>query len=227
MSITEIASDRDLTLIASVLVAAALLTTLFLVLTLRALGRRRPMAGLRNSVFTLLGIAGAAVLALVFSNLYVYQRLTQEQTVAELTFARISERHFRAVLRESEGQNREFDLVGDEWQLDARVLKWHAWAQVLGMQPRYRLERIQGRYRDVRQEKTARRSVYDLAVEAEFDLWEWLQNVQPQWRWVDTVYGSSAYLPMLDGASYTVSLSTTGLVARPGNELARQAVHEW
>jgi hypothetical protein len=45
--------------------------------------------------------------------------------------------------------------------------------------------------------------------------------------WVDALYGSATYMPMVDGASYTVSVSSTGLLARPSNDIASKAVGEW
>jgi hypothetical protein len=45
--------------------------------------------------------------------------------------------------------------------------------------------------------------------------------------WVDALYGSATYMPMVDGASYTVSFSLTGLLARPSNDIARKAVSQW
>ena len=40
-------------------------------------------------------------------------------------------------------------------------------------------------------------------------------------------YGSATYMPMVDGATYTVSVSSTGLLARPSNDIARKAIGEW
>jgi hypothetical protein len=43
---------------------------------------------------------------------------------------------------------------------------------------------------------------------------------------VDTVYGSGAYLPLVDGGHYTVSLLRTGaLVARPDEQTAERIAH--
>jgi len=44
---------------------------------------------------------------------------------------------------------------------------------------------------------------------------------------VDAFYGSATYMPMVDGASYAVFVSFTGLLARPNNDVALKAVSEW
>jgi hypothetical protein len=41
------------------------------------------------------------------------------------------------------------------------------------------------------------------------------------------LYGSATYLPMADGADYEVTVSQSGLVARPLNDAARLAVGAW
>jgi hypothetical protein len=43
----------------------------------------------------------------------------------------------------------------------------------------------------------------------------------------DALYGSAVYVPMSEGAEYTVSVSASGLVVRPGNDTARKAVGGW
>ena len=46
----------------------------------------------------------------------------------------------------------EFVLLGDEWQLDARVIRWTLPGQLAGLPPVYRFERLSGRYGDPKQE---------------------------------------------------------------------------
>jgi hypothetical protein len=120
-----------------------------------------------------------------------------------------------------------FELAGDEWQVDARVLKWTGVATVLGLDARYRLERISGRYSDVEQERTAPRSVYALNDTPAIDLWA-LAKAHPDWfPFLDGLYGSATYLPMSAGAQYEVTLTQSGLIARPINAAARAANRGW
>jgi hypothetical protein len=167
------------------------------------------------------------VLIAVGMNLRTYQRLTHEQAGATLTFRLVAERHYALELETSDGGFRALDVRGDEWQLDARVLKWSGIGVVLGLDTRWRLERIAGRYRDVTLEQEAPRTVHDLAPPAAgLDLWGLAQR-NPWLPFVDATYGSATYLPLADGARYEVRISSTGLLARPANEAARKAVAEW
>lgn len=174
------------------------------------------------TLVALLALAGLAVA--VALNLRTYARLTHEEPVAELYFEAGGPQRWHATLTTvSDLSKRKFELAGDEWQLDARVLKWRGWANLLGLDARYRLERVSGRYLDIAQERTAPRSVYALGEPETFDLWS-LASQYPDWLpFVDAVYGSATYLPMADGATYEVSLSQSGLIARPQNAAARAA----
>ena len=120
-----------------------------------------------------------------------------------------------------------FLLNGDDWQLDARLLKWHGWANLLGLDAQYRLERISGRYRDIELERSAPRSVYQLAENPGLDLWQMATEHRDRLRFVDAVYGTATYLPMADGARFQVSVGQSGILARPLNEPARNALSGW
>ena len=184
-----------------------------------------------RSVAVLSVIAGVAVATLLFVvalNLRTFARLTFEQPVATVQFEEQGPQRYLAVLtRRPSGVEQTFALAGDEWQVDARVLTWSGWANVLGLDARYRLERISGRYRDVEQEKTAPRSVYSLHQEPAIDLWSFAR-AHPDWiPFVNGYYGSATYLPMAAGARYEIHMSQSGLVARPDNEPAKAATRAW
>ena len=199
----------------AIAIALAVLGSLLLIAGFRRLARRRFFAAARAWLAGLVLVAAALAFLAIASNLHTYSRLTYEQPIATLEFERISEQRYRATLtRRPSGETSELSLAGDDWQLDARVLKWRGWATLLGLDARYRLERISGRYRDIEQERHASRSVYELGEARGIDLWA-LAQAQPRWLpFVDAIYGSAAYLPMADGARYEVSLGQAGLIAR-------------
>jgi hypothetical protein len=175
------------------------------------------------AVVAALGTAGAMLAA----SLHTYGRLTQEQEAARAVFRELAPKRYELILVLTTEPARRFELRGDEWQIDARVLKWKGMATLLGLDTLYRFERIAGRYADTAQEKSAPRSVHALAAEAGFDLWAALKEHH---RWLplaDTLYGSAAYAPMADGAQYSVNVSTTGLLIRPLNEAAKKALGGW
>ena len=203
------------------------LGVLFLALAIRRLRQHRLVsAGAR-------GVTGAFFLALsglvgsIALNLLTYQRLTFEQPVATLSFSQMAPEQYQVLLRSPDGRARLFTLVGDEWQLDARVLKWHGAANILGLDAQFRLERISGRYRDVEQARAATPSLYSLAEPQGLDLWAVSQD-HPAWiPFVDAIYGSATYMPMAHQARFEVTMTQSGLIARPANPTAEQALGRW
>ncbi|MET0661217.1 MAG: hypothetical protein ABW110_24020 [Steroidobacteraceae bacterium] len=199
-----------------------------LALACQRLIRGRFFAASGTALLALLLLAAGALLFVVSLNLHTYARLTHEEPVAELVFELAAPQRYRVTLTGvPSGEMQTLVLAGDEWQLDARVLKWQGWANVLGLDAQYRLERIAGRYRNIEQERHDTRTVYQLSENPGIDVWD-LRQRYPRWlKFVDAVYGSATYMPMADGARYEVSMTQTGLIARAANEAAQTAAGSW
>lgn len=203
---------------------------LILVAGMRRNRRRRAAFGaaLRGVLAAGFGVAALGLLALALS-VWHYLALERETMVAALSFQSLGPQRFQAQVITADGRQRTFALNGDEWQLDARVVTWRLPALLAGAPPLYRVERLSGRYRDITQEREAERSVHALDSGA-LDLWALKQQFPCCLPFVDAQYGSAAYLPMFDGARYTVSFAGRGgLVARPADEATRERMEqsEW
>jgi hypothetical protein len=205
----------------------ALVGILFLFAAVRRLRRRRVLGGVLNGGTALVLILLSVCAALIGANLRTYQRLSFEQPAGELQFTRTGEREFNAVLTYPGGERADFALRGDEWQVDARVLKWHAFANLVGFDTAYRLERIGGRYTRIEDERAEARTVYALNPPQRIDPWELAHRFRSWLPWLDALYGSATFLPMADGALYEIKVSQSGLIARPLNQAARDAVGSW
>ncbi|MNR57062.1 hypothetical protein D3C85_1777630 [compost metagenome] len=59
------------------------------------------------------------------------------------------------------------------------------------------------------------------------DLWRWLRLAQRDFFLFLPEAQRVTYLPMADGAVYSVSLSPTGLMAEPLNQAATEALKSW
>jgi hypothetical protein len=213
-------------LVAAIL-ACGVVAAAFAAGAVRRAKRRRPLLALLHAAAAVLCLALAATAALVGVNLQGYARLTAETPAAEVRFRQQGERRFAAEVLYPNGGSEAFDLAGDEWQLDARVLKWHGAATMLGLDTAFRLDRIGGRYRDIAAERSEPRTVHELARPPGVDVWSLARRFHAWLPWLDALYGSATYLPMADGAHYAVSVSATGLLARPLNRAAREAVSAW
>lgn len=211
----------------ALLVVLGLLALLLLIAAGRNLRRRRILGAITDGVFALVLVLIGVCALLIAVNLRGYQRLSAEQPVGEVSFTRIGYHQFNGAFAFPSGERSDFALRGDEWQVDARMLKWHVGANLVGFDAAYRLDRISGRYTSTDDERTLPRTVYPLTEPEQIDVWQLVQSHQAWIPWVDAVYGSATFLPMADGATYAITLSQSGLIARPLNQSARTAVGNW
>lgn len=155
-----------------------------------------------------------------------YHRLGSEAVVATVSTRQLAPQHYAVDLAFPDGSRRSAEISGDQWQLDARVVKWRSSALLLGAEPLYKLDRLSGRYRRIEDASRANVPV-DLSGDNLFDLAS-VKRRFPQWLpWIDADFGSAAYLPLVDNGRYTVTLSAAGgLVARPADDATEQAVKD-
>jgi hypothetical protein len=201
---------------------------LFFLLALFTLSKKRILKCWLLGVSSLGFLFTSLIISLIGVNLDTYQRLTKEELIASIQFWQSGSQQFLAVLTQSDaGDGQSYLLNGDEWQIDARILKWKPTAIVAGLDSRYRLERLSGRYRNIDQERYDQRSIFDLSSEPGLELWPVLIKLQNHLDWIDTYYGNSVYLPMADQAIYQIVLTQSGILSRLGNEQARRTVANW
>jgi len=195
----------------------------------RFLLRGRLVAGSARAAGGMATLFMGALSGLIGLNLQTYQALTLERPVAEIRVERAAPQRYRVTLIEPEtGTQRRFDLAGDEWQMDARVLRFHPWANILGFDAVYRLDRISGRYAAAEQDRTGPRTVHALTAEPGLNMAEVAGHpVIRAAKVIDTEYGNSAFMPLADGAVYQVTITQDSLLPRPANAAARQALEAW
>ncbi|WP_146907299.1 hypothetical protein [Arenimonas daejeonensis] len=182
----------------------------------RPAGRRGQGPGALRRGFALLLLLMALGLTGLGWLLRTYAWLLDDVPVATLSLVEQAPQRYRATLVPTGGVGTDYVLLGDEWQLDARVIRWTLPAQLGGVPPVYRFERLSGRYGDPKQELAAQRSVHDLR--RPWDFWDFRQQWLADLPIADAHWGSAAYLPMLDGARYEVFISPRGgLVAKPAD----------
>jgi hypothetical protein len=206
---------------------------LFLSLILLILAFKRLLQGklLTASIQSLSGLtlclSGLLFLSAAL-NLVSYHRLTYEQPIAELKFKQLKTQLFEAEISYPDQSNNELFLIrGDEWQIDARLIKWHGWAQILGFNTQFRLERISGRYSDIEEELEKPRTVYALGPRDKIDYWKLIRKYKKWLIGIDAYYGSATYLPMINNASYSVLLTPSGLIARPLDMKTEEKIKSW
>jgi hypothetical protein len=211
------------TLLAIVAAVVLFIALVQLVGARQRLHERRHLAALGHAlllvVFIVLGvgIAGIAV------SLRGYRFLDEEEPVVQIDSNILAPQRWAITLSWPDTSMRNVTLAGDDFRVEAVVLKWKLPALLAGLPPLYRLDRLSGRYDDASQEMNGPRTVIDFSQSGQWDLLD-LRKQFPRWvPEVDTVYGSGAYLPLVDGGHYSISLMRTGaLVARPDDATAQR-----
>jgi hypothetical protein len=205
-----------------------LITLYFIFSMIRHARRRRPVRATRSLAGgTVSACAGGASIMLAFSY-FGYLQLVDEQLIGRIKFTETApEQYVARLMLEDEEHDRMFEILGDEWQMDARVITWKPPMTMLGLDPIFQLDRLSGRYAEVEEELTKNRSVHALSEPVTMDVWQFARKYPKLMPGVDAHYGTATYLPMANGAIFEVTMTRTGLIARPVNEAAREAVGEW
>lgn len=157
----------------------------------------------------------AGLVLMTASTFYTWHRLTVEKPVARLTFDYVAPQVYQVnFYAEGECEPLVQRLTGDQWRVDAAFLKWKSWANLLGFDARYRLERLSGRYRSAAQELASARTAIDLEPGGLPDLAELAARYVGRYSPVDTRFGSSVYLDIDPALEYRVYHGQSGLIAR-------------
>lgn len=144
-----------------------------------------------------------------------YQTLTREEVAATVELQPEGPQRFRVRLRTPDGNAKEFQLAGDEFYVDAHILKWKPLANFIGLHTAYELDRVTGRYRELNDERAAPRTVYGLAQKKPADLFALRQRYTVLAPLLDVEYGSATFVPADRPQVLEVRVSTTGLLIRP------------
>ena len=173
------------------------------------------------------GLTGGAII--VSKDVLSYRYLADEKMVARVFVGAQKEAHQYLVSVDTLGDEalQSYLLLGDQWQIDSRIIRWRLPVARLGFDNLYRLERLLGRYADIENERNAPRSVYLISLSDPFDVWAWLRSTTVMQEWIDANYGNAVFAPMVDGAQFGVYLGHNGLFIRAENPIAAKALRNW
>jgi len=209
-----------ITVVAALLLLGALL--LFGV-AIRCFWRRRALVGATTGLLGVVALASGFGLAALAFSVQGYSALSHEALAGTLRTRPLGERIFLAELELPDGSSQQFPIEGDQLYVDARILKWKPWANLLGLHTGYRLDRIGGRYLVLEDERTLPRSLFALSQEPVLDAFA----LRQQHAWlaplVDAEYGSATFIAAGRPAVFELRVSTTGLLIR---EVAPQTAAE-
>jgi hypothetical protein len=193
--------------------------TLLIALSRWLAGRR--WASLGHLLLTGILVYAAARLWPLAADLATYQPLQVNQPVAQVFSERTGSRTWRLTLtRLPSGRMQVFEIAGEQWRLDARTLGWRGPAATLGLQPRFRLDRLSTRFVRTGESAEPPPSSYTLVTDTGDDLWA---RARTGLDWAEHATAGHAYgvwRPLAQGARWEVWYDGKGLQARPANEAA-------
>jgi len=137
-----------------------------------------------------------------------YNSLTQEKLIATITFKKTNNQSqiYQAYLKNPDGSNiGNYTIYGDQWRIDATFIKMEYWANILGVDSKYALNRFEGRYKNLDDENSKEHKAYQLERHGLIDKFDFF---------FDTTYGSSVYQDIKLKTNYKVLKTQTGLMVR-------------
>ncbi|HEV8305033.1 MAG TPA: hypothetical protein VGQ25_08740 [Gemmatimonadales bacterium] len=202
---------------ASLIVAACVSAALGALCVIAAGARVRRRRWLGATVSALAGgllLALGALAGTVSVAIRGYQALTYEAVAAKVRTEPLAPQRFRATVTLADGSLHMYDLAGDAVYVDAHILKWHPWVNLIGLHTVYELDRIAGRYNTVAEERSRPRTVYSLARGKPLDMFTLARHYKFLAPLVDAQYGSATFVGTRQAAQFEVRVSTTGLLMR-------------
>ena len=164
-------------------------------------------------VIAVISIALNIIFLLMF--MWSYSALTAENIIAKITFQcpinSENTKQCRASLKdEDDDEIGIYDIYGEQWRIDAKFMKMKYFANILGLDSRYALERFEGRYKNIEDENSQKQIAYDLGEDTIIDSFTFFG-----WTpFIDAHYGSSTYQDIKEGYEYVVYKTQPGVITR-------------
>jgi len=192
----------------------AFLGLVFLIITSTVLRKRRFFATATNLVTALLLFSLAALFCTISIAIQGYRALTREELAAIVKVEPTGEQKFSARFSMPDGGEKAFSLAGDQLYVDAHILKWKPWANILGLHTSYELDRVAGRYAMLNDETTKVHTVYSLSKDKPLDMFRLRQRFVILNPLLDAEYGSATFINSNSAEEFRLMVSTTGLLIR-------------
>jgi len=208
-------------------IVIALLAVIVLLVALRLLLGGHWLMGWLRGTCGFLVLLFAGLIGLVGYDVSTYAALPDKKPLVTVSFHAQGPQRYEVSLEQG-NETRTVMLEGDLWQLDLHLLRWKSLAELIGLESGYRLERLSGRYLAVEQQNIARHGRVVLSENLlGADIWDALQLERRDLRFLEPQVLRVEYMPIADGAAYAVELAPTGLLAKPVNAAATEALKNW
>ncbi|MDY0044922.1 MAG: hypothetical protein RBS82_09715 [Syntrophales bacterium] len=196
---------------------SSILCLLFLIAGILSVKRRHFIGGTASLLLAIVFLLLGLLFQITTAAIQGYRTLTYEELAAEVKTEPLQGERFIAHVRFFDGRIEVYELAGEELYIDAHILKWKPVANFFGLHTAYELDRIAGRYTDIKDEKMKERTVYKLSEEKIFDMFDLRRRYSLFEPLVDAEYGSATFISARKGGSFELHVSPTGLLIRNSN----------
>lgn len=181
----------------------------------RAWKKRRILGSFTFLLMTLLMFMSALVVVLVAAGIKGYKALVREELAATVYLTPLGSQQFQARIVRPDARDTVFTIAGDELYIDARILKWKPVVNLLGLHTAYCLDRVAGRYGDIKDERAKVRTMY--ALDGGMKPWD-IFFLRTRCNFLapilDAQYGSATFAPVQGVRTVRIMVTTSGLMAR-------------
>jgi len=191
-----------------------LLASYFLFSFFGRLKKLRLIAAIRKLLSLIFFSSIAGFTSLILISTRGYQALTDEQKIAFIHITPNSQQGFVAEMTFANGERETYVVQGDEIMIEANILKWKSWTNVLGLTTAYRLDRIRGRYSNLQDERNRPPSVYSIQTTSDIDLADWRSGYQQLSFLLDVEQGAASYVSAKQEKQLELMVTTSGLLLR-------------
>jgi len=163
------------------------------------------LLGISVGLFITLSILGILLVGLA---MHGYHNLTKEKKVAVISFDKVpneSHVYMAHVFAADNDKVGDYKIYGNQWRMDAHFIKMKSLANLFGFDSRYTLDRIEGRYRNIKDENSKKHVAYKLEGHILVNIFPWLTDVE---------YGASTYKDISTFAKFRVYATQSGLIVR-------------
>ncbi|MCA1765816.1 MAG: hypothetical protein LC633_06175 [Desulfobulbaceae bacterium] len=192
----------------------ALLALIFFIKMIGGIRKGRLLSSSTCGLTALLLLTSAALFATISIATHGYQALTREELAATVNIEPSGNQQFKARVILADGSEQSFILAGDQFYVDAHILKWKPLANIFGLHTSYELDRVGGRYVTLQDEITRERTVYSLSRNKPLNMYDLRRRFAVLAPLLDTDYGSATFINSNRPEEYRLLVSTTGLLIR-------------
>lgn len=176
--------------------------------------KKKIFASITNLLLTLLLLTVSLLCGTISLAIQGYRALTREDIAATVKIEPLGLQQFRAIVLLPDGTQKIFSLSGDELYMDAHILKWKPWANILGLHTSYELDRVAGRYSVIADEASRPRTVFTLSADKPVNMFELRRRFALLNPLLDADYGSATFINTNAAEEFRVMVSTSGLLIR-------------